>query len=69
MGLQRVPEEDHKIDITLCGSRADLLVSSEGPALESRYLKAKLTGKEGTCCTRYADFMLFQNIQVEFCPL
>jgi hypothetical protein len=43
--LQRIPEEDQQVDVSLGDPRADLLVAAERAALEAGDIEAKLVGE------------------------
>ena len=66
--LQRVPEEDQKIDFVVDDLRADLLIAAQRAALEIIDFQAQLLFQSYARPPGGVDFMVGEQIVVEFGP-
>jgi hypothetical protein len=66
--LERIPEEDQKIDLVIDNLGADLLITAQGLTLEFRNLEAKFALQDFASSASGIHFMVRQEIAVIFGP-
>ena len=62
LGFQRIPQEDHKINLSFHDLCADLLISAERTAAESFDRKARPLSDQACRCAGSAEEMSFQDL-------
>src|SRR3990172_4006987 len=66
--LERVPEKDQEIDLTLCDLRSDLLVATQRPALQLDDLEIEFLLQQLSRCSCGVQFVLSQQVSIKARP-